>query len=164
MDKIWRAKHIPLALKVNIFQASVVSVLLYGCESWIVDENMEKKINCFGSSCYRIMLGIRRLDKITNESVYEQVRRRPLAYAAYKRQLQWLGHALRREENEPSRIFALYEPAQSLGRSKPGQPPRTFTQHIAHLLTSAPSGLSSADIARLAKDRKEWSKRVAEYG
>ena len=40
MEKIWRSKHIDLALKVRFFDASVVSLLLYGCEAWIVDKSI----------------------------------------------------------------------------------------------------------------------------
>ena len=36
LDKIWKAKHICPILKGKISSASVFSVLLYGCEAWIV--------------------------------------------------------------------------------------------------------------------------------
>jgi hypothetical protein len=36
LNKIWQAKHVPTKLKINIFIASVLSVLLYGCETWII--------------------------------------------------------------------------------------------------------------------------------
>ena len=37
MERIWKAEHLDLALKLRIFQASLLSVLLYGCESWIIN-------------------------------------------------------------------------------------------------------------------------------
>jgi len=164
MEKMWRAKHVPIRLKTDIFSASVISVLLYGCESWIIDDVMKNKINSFAISCYRIMLGIKRLDKTTNESILQRVNRCDLVNVAYKRQLSWLGHTLRRNENEPSRTLALYEPAPRHGRARPGQPPRTFLQHISSLLTSAPSGLSAKDIQKMAENRKLWRERIADFG
>ena len=69
MERIWRARHIDLTLKVRIFEASVQSVLLYGCESCVVDQKIESKINTFATSCYREFLGISRLDRVLNEKI-----------------------------------------------------------------------------------------------
>ena len=53
----------------------MVSVLLYGCESWIYDEGTVNKINRFATSYYWIMLEIRRLE-VANEVVYQKVKQR----------------------------------------------------------------------------------------
>ena len=72
---------------------------------------MADKINSFATSGYRIMLAVKRLDKVSNAAVYEQVGERPLRIAIQQRQLRWVGHVLRREDAaEPGRIFALFEP------------------------------------------------------
>ena len=60
MERIWKARHIDLTLKVRIFEASVQSILLYGCESWLIDQKLESRINTFATSCYREILDIRR--------------------------------------------------------------------------------------------------------
>ena len=62
--------NIPIKLKVNIYKASVVSVFLYGCERRIIGSAIGDKINSFATSCFRIMLDIRCLDKVTNEDIY----------------------------------------------------------------------------------------------
>ena len=162
MEKLWRANHLPINLKVNIFKASVVSVLLYGCELWVYDASMVDQINSLATSCYMIMLDIRRLDKVPNVDVLARVNQRELINAAYKRQLQWLGQALNRDADEPSRIFALYEPAPSHGSARPGRRPTTFYEHIASILS--PSGMSVNDIVDAAKNEKEWKKKIAVYG
>ena len=78
MERIWRAKHIDLTLKVRIFEASVQSVLLYGCESWVVDQKKESKINTFATSCCRELLGISRLDRVPNEQILATAKCQPL--------------------------------------------------------------------------------------
>ena len=55
--------HVAVHLKANIFEAGAVSILLYGCESWIVKPEMERHINSFGTTCFRRMLGIKRTDQ-----------------------------------------------------------------------------------------------------
>jgi hypothetical protein len=71
----------------SIAKISVLSVFLYGCEAWIVNSIMVDKIKSLAISCYRIMLGIERLNKVPNAAVYEKVRERPLIIAVQWRQL-----------------------------------------------------------------------------
>ena len=97
LDKLWRAKHVRMKLKLNIFQASVISILLYGCEAWIVNEAMANKINSFATNFYRIMLGIRKSDRIGNDAIYKEVQEHPLVHTVQQRQLSWLDHALTRD-------------------------------------------------------------------
>ena len=73
LERIWKTKHIPISLKANIFVASVVSVLLYGCEAWTVSKDLEKRLNSFATTCYRMWLGISPLDRVKNEEVYAKV-------------------------------------------------------------------------------------------
>ena len=98
LDKIWSAKHVPLHLKTGIFEASVVSILLYGCESWVIDEELEKQINSFATTCYRSLLGIKWCDHVSNEKVLEKVKKAPLIDTVRKRQLE---HTLRLDDREP---------------------------------------------------------------
>ncbi|RNA01412.1 hypothetical protein BpHYR1_032591 [Brachionus plicatilis] len=42
MEMIWTAKHVKIELKVNIFEASVLSILLYECELWIITRDDTK--------------------------------------------------------------------------------------------------------------------------
>ena len=70
-----------------------------------------------------------------------------------RRQLGWLGHVLRRHEDEPAAIFALYVPEH--GTAKRGKPPLTYLKYIASLLTDNPEHLTAEKIAKLANDRAE---------
>ena len=59
-------------------KASCVTILLYGCESWVISKDMENKINAFATSCYRVMLNIKRIDHVLNTTIYSMTR-----YALY---------------------------------------------------------------------------------
>lgn len=83
----------------RIFDASIRSVFLYGCESWIVtDPKLVGKINALATSYYRKIFGLSLLDKIPNESILTIVKRKPLINFVRKLQLGWLGHVQRRDE------------------------------------------------------------------
>ena len=49
---------------------SYSTIFLHGCESWVLSLDMESKINAFATSCYRIRLGIKRQDCISNIAIY----------------------------------------------------------------------------------------------
>jgi len=63
-----RSKAVPTNLKVNLFKATCLSILLYACEGWPLSKKFEVKLNSYATSCYRIMLGIKRLGFISNEA------------------------------------------------------------------------------------------------
>ena len=79
MKDVFCSKSLPIRLKTNIFEAACISILLYGCESWVINQKMSNTLNSFATNCYRIMLGIKKLDKISNEAVYSKVGRNQLA-------------------------------------------------------------------------------------
>jgi len=110
LEKIWRSTSISIVTKIKLFNTTCVTVLLYGCESWVISNNMENKINAFATSCYRIMLNIKRLDRVSNAQIYEMTSTCPLINTVKQRQLRFLGHILRMPEEELCRIYALYVP------------------------------------------------------
>ena len=143
------------------WEYSVQSVLLYGCESWTIDSTMESKIYSFATSCYRVLLGISRLDRVPNEDILATVGRRPLINSVRRRQLGWLGHVLRRDEREPARIFALYTPEH--GKAKQGKPPNIYLKQIASLLFEDTKDVTTSNIIELANNKTAWGRRTAAF-
>ena len=115
-------------MKINIFQASCISILLYGSEAWILTEQLKDKLNSFGTNCYRIMLGIKRIDKILKKTIYETVEQEPLSVKVARRQLTWVGHMMRRNDESPIQTYGLYEPSIQMGKNIRGKPINTQTQ------------------------------------
>ena len=60
---------------------------------------------------YRIMLNIKRLDRVRNAQIYQMTDTQPLINTVRLRQLRFLGHILRMPEDEPCRRYALFEPS-----------------------------------------------------
>ena len=125
---------IPVHLKINIFKTAELTIYTYGCESWIIRPSDENSINAFATSCFRIILGIKRLDRVTNAEVYRRSAQTPLIATIRARQLRWVGHLLRRDKNEPAHELALYEPPINLGVTKRGKPNITYKHQIASML------------------------------
>ena len=88
-------------LYVHVFQACVLSTLLYGSESWTTYARHEKKLNSFHQRCLRRILHIKWQDKISNTEVLERANMRSIYTILCETQLHWLGHVKRMD---PGRI------------------------------------------------------------
>jgi hypothetical protein len=56
------------------------------------------------------MLGIKRIDKVSNYIVYGKVGRDKLTLQIQQRQLRFVGHSLRRNENDPISKYVFWVP------------------------------------------------------
>ena len=56
---ILTSSKLDLKLRMRIFNAACIPVLLYGCESWTQTETSMEKLNCLARTFYRIMCGIK---------------------------------------------------------------------------------------------------------
>lgn len=111
------------------FIQSCLSTLLYGSETWELDQKLQLVLNSFETIFYRHILGIIPLYKVTNKSIYEKVKQEPFSVKLAKRQLTWVGHLLRRKNDDPIRINGFYEPSEQMGKSKQGRYKTNYKQH-----------------------------------
>ena len=108
LERLWRCPNISISTKIKLFNTTCVTVLLYGCESWVLSKAMESEINAFGTSCYRIMLNIKRIDRVSNAKIYDLTQTAPLVENVRTRQLRFLGHVLRIPDDERCKEYSLY--------------------------------------------------------
>ena len=160
MKDVFRSTTIPIHLKVNIWKAACLSILLYGCESWIISKKLENSLNSFATSCYRVMLNVKRLDKVSNNKILESVGiKHPLNLTVQRRQLKFVGHSLRRAEDELINEYVLYTPEPYHGKRGAGRPPLLYPDYIAKLINNnTPPTIK--EIRRAAQNRQEWQRIV----
>ena len=118
--------------KVKLFNTTCVTILLYGCESWVISQDMKNKINAFATSCYRVMLHIKRIDHVLNTTVYSMTNTVPLIHLVRHRRLKFLGLILRMSKEEPARRYDLYIP--TIGKRRPGRPRTSYLNYVQRLL------------------------------
>jgi len=56
-------------MKIGLYNALVISVLLYGSETWTLLKADERRLEVFHMNCQRRILGIRWFHFVTNASV-----------------------------------------------------------------------------------------------
>ena len=160
LEQLWKSSHIPIATKVKLFNTTCVTVTipLFGCESWVISQDMENKINAIATSCYRVMLNMKRIDHVLNTTVYSMTNNVPLIHLVRHRQLKFLGHILRMSKEEPARRYALYIP--TIGKRRPGRPRTSYLTYVQRLLEDNEGAMQEQQIAALAADRSAWRNLV----
>ena len=134
MKDVFTSRTLPIKLKIDIFEAACIPILLYGCESWIITKKLARTLNSYATNCYRIMLGIRKIDKVSNKDVYDIVNRQQLTLRVQQRQLRFVGHSLRRDKNDLINKYVLYASQERHGRRSRGRGRKLYHQYIGELV------------------------------
>ena len=58
LSRFWKSKTISFNTKMKLFKALVLSILLYGCESWTMTAETTRRIQTFETKCFRRLLDI----------------------------------------------------------------------------------------------------------
>ena len=99
LSRIWKSS-ISFFTKFLLYKSLVVSVLLYGCETWTLLADTERRIEAFELKCWRRLLRLTYLDRKTNEYVRSTVElfigpQEPLLATVKRRKLSFFGHTMR---------------------------------------------------------------------
>ena len=100
---LFSRSDISLPLNFRVFCASVRSVLLYGCETWPLSRNNLSHLQSFKLRCLRNILNLRWDDLMSTNSlndIFHQLLH--LKDIICQKQLIWLGHVLRMNDNRHS--------------------------------------------------------------
>ena len=73
LNSIWTSKNINNHTKRQLYQTLILSILLYGAESWTMKKDDENRLHVFEMTCLRRILGVTRLDKIRNTKIKESL-------------------------------------------------------------------------------------------
>ena len=103
---LWRCSTISSASKFKFYKSLVTSILVYGCETWTLLADSEKKIQAFETKCVRKLIWISYSEHKTNDWVRSKNNfflgpQEPLLATVKSRKLAWFGH-LSHHENPPS--------------------------------------------------------------
>jgi len=130
--------------------------LLYGCESWTLNAEAERRISTFEDKCFRKMLKISYREHKTNEYVHQKVKEyvgkyEHLLTIVKRRKMKYFGHVIRHDNLQKTIVQGTVE-----GNRKRGRPRKNWMSNIMEW-----SGLHLQQILRRAEDRREWRKTAA---
>ena len=90
--RVWSNKSLTLHTKLKVYHVCVLSIILYGAETWTTYRKQELKLNSFHLRCLHTILGVKWQDKITNLEILQRCNTAPLSSILRQRWLLWLGH------------------------------------------------------------------------
>ena len=134
-------------------QCYIEPILMYGCEAWTINKQIQKKLEAVEMWFLRRMLRIPWTAKKTNQEVLkEAVTERSLLNRIRKRQATFFGHVMRRERMEYDITTGMLEGNRSRGRPR---------EKMLDGLTSWLKVEKVTDMLRATKDRDVWREIIA---
>ena len=137
-------------MKRSFFQAAVTSILLYGCTTWTLTKQLEKKLDGNYTRMLRAILNKSWQQHPTRHQLYGHLP--PITKTIQVRRTKHAGHCWR-SRDELIRDVLLWIPTH--GRAKAGRPARTYIQQLCE-----DTGCCPEDLPRAMNDREEWRERV----
>ena len=165
MSKILKDQTIPKQLRMRIYNATVLNILLYGCESWALKTEDYRRIEACHHRFLRSILNITMRDvqecRIRNELVREELDNCPTAKQHIEsRRAKWLEKLSRMPETRnPRKILVAWTP-----NPRPaGRPFQTINRAYANTLSET-LGLSTnlKEWMPIAQNREKWEQLVEE--
>ena len=146
---IWKS-DLTDKMKRCFFQAAVVSILLYGCTTWTLTKQMEKKLDGNYTRMLQAILNKTWWQHPTRHQLYGHLP--PITKTIQVRWTRHAGHCWRSRDELISDVL-LWTPIY--GRAKAGRPARTYIQQLCE-----DTGCSPEDLPEAMNDREKWRDKV----
>ncbi|KAI8518139.1 hypothetical protein Bbelb_041560 [Branchiostoma belcheri] len=120
-------------ISLRVYNAAVVSILLYGAETWPLSNTLSARLDGFDSRCLRRILGVRWFDHLPGTELRQRTQQPSASRVAAMRRVRWYGHVLRLPPDHPTRAILNFSP-QSAGWKRPrGAPPHPLDRRPGQL-------------------------------
>ena len=152
MATIWKGQC--TQTKLRVLNSTVFPTATYGCEAWTLNKTDCKKIMAFEMKCYRRILKISWIEKVSNEQVLNRIgiTTPKLLQTVKKLKLKYFGHIKRHDTLEKHILEAKIE-----GKRGRGRPTRRWEQDIEDWF-----GMTTTQAGRLADKRGLFRLKVRE--
>ena len=156
--RVWDNKKLTTETKMKVYQACVLSTLLYGSESWATYTVQENCLETFHMGSLRRILGIKWQDKVTNIHVLEESGMLSIHSHLIKRRLRWIGHVRRMQDGRIPKDVMFGQLKE--GKRKRGRPKLRYTDVVKRDLHKVK--VEHTKWENVAADRKVWKSKCKE--
>ena len=151
-QRVWNNSSLTVKTKLLVYQACVLSTLLYSSEAWTTYAIHEKRLNSFHLKCLRRILHIKWQDKVPNVEVLERASIKSMFAILSERRLRWLGHVRRMESGRIPKDLLYGELA--VGSRPAGRPRLRFRDVCSRDLKRC--NISTSTWENRAENRAAW--------
>ena len=118
--RVWENPKLTTKTKMAVYNACVVSTLLYGSEAWTIYSKQERKLNSFHLRSLRRILCISWRNKVPNTEVLDRAGLPTMYTLLRQRRMRWIGHVRRMEDGRIPKDILYGELA--VGKRPRGRP------------------------------------------
>jgi hypothetical protein len=150
--RVWDERGLRLTTKISVYNAVVLSSLLYGCQTWTLYRRHVRLLEEFHMRSLRRILHITWRDRVTNCTVLSRCKACSIESILMQKQLQWTGHVIRMHDSRiPKQL--LYGELAARSR-KPGGQKKRYKDSLQATLKACEIPLK--DLEKDANDRTRW--------
>ena len=154
--KVFENNNLALHTKVLVYNAIVLSSLLYSCETWTLYRHQLRTLESFHMKSLRRIIGVSWKDRVPNSEVLKRTKSSSLENRIYRAHLRWVGHVIRMDDHRLPKQLLYGELAQ--GERTVGRQKKRYRDNTLHILKSC--NIDHKDLERLAADRKVWRSTI----
>ena len=123
LNRIWLCNTISFASKCELYESLVSSILLYGCETWTLLADSEKRIQAFETKCLRKLLRIFYLEHKINDWVRSKINllvdpQESFLATVNRLKLAWFWHVTRHDSLSKTILRGTLEGGRRRGRQR----------------------------------------------
>ena len=144
--------------KLRVYNTIIRPILAYGCETWSLTKEQEKRLEVFENKVLRSIVGPvydqerQEWRRRHNWELRERTKQPHISQFVKGRRIQWAGHVARMEEERmPRRVFLGHVE----GRRHPGRPRKDWRRCLEEDIQQ--EGLNPRDWMTVAQDRRDWN-------
>ena len=145
-------QNITIHTKIVVYNAVVISTILYGCQTWVPYRRHIRLLESFHIRCLQLILELRWWHKVTHSEIRSRAATPTIESMLLHRQLRWLGHVIRMPH------CVLYGQLK-LGRRTVGGQKKYFKDHIKSIIKRC--NIPFSRLETLTSERATWRSTCA---
>ena len=157
LDKVLRNRSLSMKVRLRVLDCYVYPVLMYGSEAWSITSDIKRHLESCEMWFLRKMMKIPWTDKVCNEGVLSRAQvKRKLMKDIRVRQLNFLGHIIRRDGLENLAVTGRIEGKKSGGRRRV-----TWMSSVKGWLQERGVKHQKVELIERTRNRKLWHDMIA---
>ena len=157
-NRIFKNHNLALHTKIRVYTAICLSTLLYGSEAWTMYARHLKVLEAWHIRSLRCVLGITWRDRVTYEETYRRAGCSSLESQLGRKQLRWIGHVIRMEDDRLPKQILYGELA--IGARRAGGQRKRHKDHVKTVLKKFE--IPPDSLETYAADRPGWRAKCHE--
>ena len=154
--RLWAQRGITMETKLKVYNACVLTALLYGCETWVVYRPHLRQLERFQQQCLRRIIGVHWEMRISDVEVLEKCHCESIEATILKHRLRWAGHVVRMGEERIPKQLLYGELAE--GKRPPHKPKMRYRDCLKSSLKAAHISVDNWEAQ--AMERNSWRNTI----